>query len=163
MLWRLKAGREGKDDELLSLFDSLLQSVLSFRPSDHHRPAPPPPLPFLLPLLQGRLLLRPMPPSTPLLPTLARRLSFGSTTSPAASLRPSSSSSSSSSSRRSISTSAPVAARRPDEWSYPSAEGDNKPRRPFLNPDVSDWIPNEVAIRAGCVKNELKRRNRAQL
>lgn len=89
----------------------------------------------------------PMASPSPLLPTLARRLSFGSSQA-SSSLLPATSSSSS---RRSISSSAPLCERRPDEWTYPSIEGDNKPRRPFLNPDISEKIPNEVAIRAGYV------------
>lgn len=54
--------------------------------------------------------------------------------------------------RRALAVSSPRALRQPDEWSYPSAKGDNRPRRPFLNPDVSETIPNEVARRAGLVR-----------
>lgn len=70
-------------------------------------------------------------------------------------LRTASASSSSSSAtlllRRQIARSVPRAVRQPDEWSYPSKTGDNRPRRPFVNPDISETIPNEVARRAGSV------------
>ncbi|CED84638.1 Mitochondrial ribosomal protein S10 [Phaffia rhodozyma] len=52
-------------------------------------------------------------------------------------------------SARSFTSSPSFNVRQPNEWSYPSKDGDNKPRRPFLNPDVSELIPNKVAIRAG--------------
>lgn len=72
---------------------------------------------------------------------LRRRLSLSS----------SSSTPSASSSTRSLSTTSRLLVRQPDEWTYPSKLGDNKPRRPFLNPDVTDQIPNVVAIRNGSV------------
>ena len=58
--------------------------------------------------------------------------------------------------RRTLAFSHPRALRQPDEWAYPSAKGDNRPRRPFLNPDVSETIPNEVARRAGSVRERIR-------